>query len=440
MKPHITISVILVALFYLDATAQLVDRATFEQHRAAAHAITSSQRKATSAPITLTQNPFEIESFVMSTGHSAAEVKVYFNTSVMSAYRNECCPRVGEFELSLPTGYSVVAVTRGDDLQYVLDGMTQTPIIVSGVFDNKTNSLQFLAYGVCNASEMSLFPTGRIHYATLTIASTKAVKGNYTMTMSNAYFGMANEPIDFYVDGNTNFDFSVQQYATGIVLSKTSADIIVGNSLQLTATVTPNNTNNKAVMWNTSDAVVATVDENGLVTAKSLGTANITATTTDGSNLSASCRVTVTPQLATMLLLDMSQISIDINKSVQLKAIVLPENTTDKSVTWISVNPAVATVSTDGVVTAKIVGQTYIVATTADGSNLSATCQVNVTPSHAAGDINADGNVDGIDLNILIYIVLGDSATPYGGRADINNDGEVNGSDVNTLINILLGK
>ena len=124
MKPHITISVILVALFYLDATAQLVDRATFEQHRAAAHAITSSQRKATSAPITLTQNPFEIESFVMSTGHSAAEVKVYFNTSVMSAYRNECCPRVGEFELSLPTGYSVVAVTRGDDLQYVLDGMT----------------------------------------------------------------------------------------------------------------------------------------------------------------------------------------------------------------------------------------------------------------------------------------------------------------------------
>ena len=58
------------------------------------------------------------------------------------------------------------------------------------------------------------------------------------------------------------------------------------------------------------------------------------------------------------------------------------------------------------------------------------------------GDVNNDGAVDGIDLNILINIVLGhDSADNYDGRANVDNsDNVVNGSDINAMINLLLNK
>jgi hypothetical protein len=56
------------------------------------------------------------------------------------------------------------------------------------------------------------------------------------------------------------------------------------------------------------------------------------------------------------------------------------------------------------------------------------------------GDVNADGEVDGIDLNTIINIVLGKDGGNYGGRADLVGDGEVNGNDINQLINLLLNK
>lgn len=82
--------------------------------------------------------------------------------------------------------------------------------------------------------------------------------------------------------------------ATGIVLNKTTDSLQTGETDTLVATVTPENATNKNVKWTSSDPSIATVDENGKVTAIKEGTATITATTTDGSNLSASCTVTVT--------------------------------------------------------------------------------------------------------------------------------------------------
>ena len=59
----------------------------------------------------------------------------------------------------------------------------------------------------------------------------------------------------------------------------------------------------------------------------------------------------------------------------------------------------------------------------------------------AIGDVNGDGDVNGIDLNILINIILGkESADNYGGRANVNGDSGVDGNDLNAIINILLDK
>ena len=86
-------------------------------------------------------------------------------------------------------------------------------------------------------------------------------------------------------------------FATSITLNMTSATVTEGNTLQLTATVLPTNAANKTVTWTSSNTSVATVSSSGLVTAKSFGSAIITATTTDGTNLSATCVVTVAADL-----------------------------------------------------------------------------------------------------------------------------------------------
>jgi len=84
--------------------------------------------------------------------------------------------------------------------------------------------------------------------------------------------------------------------ATSVTLNTTSASVMRGNTLQLTATVFPTNATNRAVTWKTSNSDIATVDSNGKVTGKNIGKATITATTADGTLLTASCLVTVKPQ------------------------------------------------------------------------------------------------------------------------------------------------
>ena len=86
--------------------------------------------------------------------------------------------------------------------------------------------------------------------------------------------------------------------ATGISLNQSQMNLMIGGSSQLTATVMPDSTTNKVVTWTSNDSTVATVNANGLVSALGVGTVTITATTTDGSYLSASCVVTVTEDLS----------------------------------------------------------------------------------------------------------------------------------------------
>ena len=170
---------------------------------------------------------------------------------------------------------------------------------------------------------------------------------------------------------------TVKQYATSISLSETNVTICTGNTLQLTATVLPTTTSNPSVTWSSSNTSVATVSSSGVVTAKSTGSAVITAKTVDGSNLSASCNVTV-KQLATSISLNKTSETLYMGNTLQLIATVYPNSTSDKSVSWSSSNTAVATVSSDGLVTPKSTGTATIIVRTKDGSNLTAQCVVTV--------------------------------------------------------------
>lgn len=180
---------------------------------------------------------------------------------------------------------------------------------------------------------------------------------------------------------------------TGVTLDKTSASVEAGQTLQLTATVSPTNADNKNVSWTSNNPTVANVDQNGLVTAYSAGNATITVTTEDGSK-TATCTVTVTepaaPVAVTGVSLNKSTTSIYVGASETLTATVAPADATNKAVTWSSNNTSVASVN-NGVVTGVAIGQATITAKTVDG-NFTATCAVTVETAPII-------NVTGVTLN-----------------------------------------
>ena len=189
--------------------------------------------------------------------------------------------------------------------------------------------------------------------------------------------------------------------AENITLDKNNISIKVSETTTLNITVLPENTTNKEVVWTSSDESVATV-ENGVVTAHKVGVATITATTTDGTNLSATCEVIVTPTVAENIALDKTSVSLEINKTVALNITILPETTTNKEVVWTSSDESVATVE-NGVVTAHKAGVATITATTTDGTNLSATCEVIVTPT-VAENIALDKTSVSLEINETVAL------------------------------------
>ena len=131
--------------------------------------------------------------------------------------------------------------------------------------------------------------------------------------------------------------------------------------VQLKATVLPNNAYNKSVTWKSSNSKIATVDKNGKVKALKVGNAIITATSTDGSNVSAQCKIKVV-QRVTKIKLNKSIINLSKKgKTAKLKAAVLPNNAYNKSVTWKSNNTKVVTVDKNGKIKATTnKGTTYV--------------------------------------------------------------------------------
>ena len=177
--------------------------------------------------------------------------------------------------------------------------------------------------------------------------------------------------------------------ATDIVLDKNELTLNIGDKERLTATVLPESVKDKSVRWYSSAQRIATVNADGVVTAISVGTAVITVTTNDGSDLTASCTVTVTPKAVQSITMDEEDLTLERGETTRLTVTVSPSDADDTSVTWRSNNSAVATVDGGGRVTAIEVGTAIISATTNDGSGLSARCTVTVTPK----------DVDEITLN-----------------------------------------
>ncbi|MDY6444918.1 MAG: Ig-like domain-containing protein [Bacteroidales bacterium] len=162
---------------------------------------------------------------------------------------------------------------------------------------------------------------------------------------------------------------------TSITLNKAELTLTEGDSETLTATVKPDDATDKTVTWSTSDATIATVDNNGKVTAVKAGSATITA---KAGEKSATCALSVSRKVieVTSVTLNKAELTLTEGDSETLSATVKPDDATDKTVMWSSSDASVASVDANGKVTALKEGKATI---TAKAGEKSATCAVNVS-------------------------------------------------------------
>lgn len=178
------------------------------------------------------------------------------------------------------------------------------------------------------------------------------------------------------VDGSGKFDtcvIKVIQSITGLYIQE-NVSVAVGKSFTLTPSITPSYATERNLSWSTSDIAVASVTPEGLVTAKNVGTAKITVTSSDGK-VSATCTVKVIVP-ATGITISSDSEELWKGNVVQLVALVTPSGATDKSVKWASSNLKVATVTSDGLVTAVAGGSCVI--TAANSSGQTDSCRITV--------------------------------------------------------------
>jgi len=242
-----------------------------------------------------------------------------------------------------------------------------------------------------NASTTSLRPGGTFQaVATLNpLAPTNPAvtwssnnTGVGTVNSSGLVSGVANGSATITVttaDGGftATLAVTVTTAVSSVSLNAASPRVAVGGTYQLVATVLPSGASNKAVTWTSATPAVATVSAGGLVTGVSAGTARITVRTTDGGFTAVS---TVTVFVAvTGVTLNRTTLALRKGATSTLSATVVPSGAGNKNVTWSSNNTAIATVGSNGLVTAKrVTGSCVITVRTTDGG-FTATCAVSVS-------------------------------------------------------------
>jgi uncharacterized protein YjdB len=287
--------------------------------------------------------------------------------------------------------YKPVISEREINIKSIADSTVVVRKAISSIFDNSKNT-KCSFVNTLNVSENNLF-AAEIVNDTLVITVSNYVSGNATIELTQV---IKHNTTSY---GEKTFTASIpvivektSVLATSIALDITEKEAHIGEEFTLTATVLPTNTANPAIAWSTSDSTIATVVD-GKVVAIGVGEATITVATTDGSNLTATCRVVVKPILATSIALDITEKEVHIGEEFTLTATVLPTNTANPAIAWSTSDSTIATV-VDGKVVAIGEGEATITVATTDGSNLTATCRVVVKSTSVS--------TDDIELNFVV--------------------------------------
>ena len=181
--------------------------------------------------------------------------------------------------------------------------------------------------------------------------------------------------------------------ATGIRLTETSAELDEGETLELFYKLEPSDATTQGVVWASDNTDVATVDEDGIVTAVRAGTATITVSVKGQPEIKATCTITVKSSTiaVTKLTLSQSSAEVSVGKTLTLTCTIEPSNATNKELVWSSSDETIATVDAQGVVTGVKAGTVTISVASKSDPSVKATCTVTVVGETSIDDVPVVG-------------------------------------------------
>ncbi|MDF2802392.1 MAG: Phosphate transporter, periplasmic phosphate-binding protein PstS [Anaerocolumna sp.] len=283
-----------------------------------------------------------------------------------------------DFGKALPSGYDVN-----------LDGSLASTGVMQTSIQNNSGAIGYMSLGDMDETKVKALKIEGVEPSKYSVADgTYAIKRPFLLVTNKnkAITEQAQAFLDFIAsaDGQTIIDKMgfvknnlVRVKATDITLRSTAITIKPGFKYSLTANFVPADTTKQTLTYTTSNEAVASVSATGMIVGGKTGIATITVKTNDGSNITKTCKVTVSNSV-TSVKLNKTSANLVVGKALELKAAITPSNATNKSVTWTSTNKEVATVSSAGVVTGKKAGTAYITVTSKDGKK-TAKCKITVT-------------------------------------------------------------
>ena len=281
-----------------------------------------------------------------------------------------------------------------------------------------------------------------INKVTINVINPPVSSANFPLDVtSNAILYVPQGTYDLYKQSDSWEDWkNIKEITSAITLTLNLSDahLKASETLTLAVTVGPDEATNKKVDWKSDDETVASVSADGVVTAHKVGQTSIHAIANDGGGAKATCTITVDPTMVSSITLSQENLSIRKNHTAQLSAIVAPTDATNASFIWSSTNEDVAKVSEDGVISAITPGDAVIKATSQDGSQVEASCQVKVLPV-LKGDSNDDDEINVVDaVNTVNYIFNKVTGTFVFEAADVNSDDHISISDVTGTTDLIM--
>lgn len=164
---------------------------------------------------------------------------------------------------------------------------------------------------------------------------------------------------------------------TRIAPSASANTVAVGETVSLSAEVTPEDATMPGIVWTSGDERIATVDANGVVTGVKRGNVRLIASVADGSGVRANLNLKVV-QKAESITLDKTDVTVDVGRTAVLRATVLPKDTDERGVVWTSSDESVATVNNQGRVTAVALGTCEITCESKTSGEVKAAATVRV--------------------------------------------------------------
>lgn len=226
-------------------------------------------------------------------------------------------------------------------------------------------------------------------------------------------------------------------YVTQIELSAGRTWLEPGESMAVSAEVTPADAFEAALAWSSTDPAVATVAADGTVTGVAAGSVSIIATATDGSETADTLALTVLVPVK-QIELSTHELTLEMTREAELTAITTPADATDATVLWsVSEGSDCVAVSENGTVTGLRVGRATVVATAADGCGAIDSCIVTVT--YLRGDANGNGSLAVNDVVLTARGVVGDIDRNLKMEAvDMNADSVLTVGDLTQVVDAVI--